>query len=331
MKCSVVFCFFLLLSNLGWGQKVYVPDNNFESHLVSVGLDDAMDDSVFVASVDTVLALHLNTLLIEDLEGIQAFTSLELLECKNNILVALDLSENVNLKYLSCELNYLTELNLTGIEALEWLFCDYNELTSLDLSTHLELEYLLCGRNDIEDLDVSMNDSLIYFEFRSIPSVVEMDLSDKPKLHEVYCGFNDNLIYLNLANGVVDSFFVLNAEETPNLTCIEVDNPSFSEMEWTNIFTEDKSFNTDCELSIAEQAIEVLIQIYPIPTSDYMNISANINSIDYKLLDITGKVMHAGRLVVGNNRISVKDYNQGIYFLQVDGPNYHATHKTIIK
>jgi Leucine-rich repeat (LRR) protein len=331
MKLSLSFIILLLIANSSWTQNIYIPDNNFESHLVSLRLDDAMDDSVFTGSIDTVLALHMNTLYIEDLEGIQGFLSLELLECRNNILTELDLSALTNLKYLSCELNYLTELNLDGIVALKWLFCDDNELTILDLSTHLELEYLLCGRNPIADLDISLNDSLRYFEFRSIPSVVEMDLSDKPLLHEVYCGFNDNLIYLNLANGVVDSFFILNAEETPNLTCIEVNNPLFSETEWTNTFTDEKTFSLECGLSISKEALDVLVNIYPIPAQNFINISVNQNNVNYKLIDLSGKILHVGKLATGNNRIDVKGYSKGIYFLKIDSDTYHATHKTIIK
>ncbi|NOQ75060.1 MAG: T9SS type A sorting domain-containing protein [Crocinitomix sp.] len=322
MKFGLSFIILLLAANSTWTQKVYIPDNNFELHLISLGLDDVLDDSVYTASIDTVLALHLNTLYIEDLEGIQGFSSLEFLECKNNILTELDVSDLTHLTQLSCELNYLTELNLDGIAALEWLFCDDNELTELDLSSHLELEYLLCGRNPIADLDVSLNDSLRYFEFRSVASVVEMDLSDKPLLHEVYCGFNNNLIYLNLANGVVDSFFILNAEDTPNLTCIEVDDPFFSETEWTNTFTEEKTFTTDCGLSISNETFAVLVNIYPIPAQNFINISVNQNNVNYTLIDVSGKVMRIGKLATGNNRIDIKDYHKGIYFLQLDGDDY---------
>jgi hypothetical protein len=330
MKILVTLVLSAVIFN-GFSQNIYVPDNVFEGELIDLGLDDVMDDSVFSGSIDTVLALHLNTLAIESLEGIEGFLALEFLECKNNILTELDVSSNTNLKFLSCELNYLTDLNLEGIEALEALYCDDNELTSLDLTEHTELEYLLCGRNPLIDLDLSTNDSLVYLEFRIVPSIIEMDLSDKPNLREVYCDYNENLIHLNLANGMPDSFDILHAEETPNLTCIEVDDPAISETDWTNYFTETKTFSTFCGLSLTEVNVEVLVRIYPIPTEDYINIAVNNNSLTYKLLDLTGKLIEAGKLTSGENRINVQEFNTGVYFLQVDGQEHHSTHKTIIK
>ncbi len=314
-----------------YSQNIYVPDNVFEGELIDLGLDDVMDDSVFSGRIDTVLALHLNALVIESLEGIEGFLALEFHECKNNILTELDVSSNTNLKFLSCELNYLTDLNIEGIEELEVLYCDDNELTSLDLTEHTQLEYLLCGRNPLTDLDLSANDSLIYLEFKIVPSIIEMDLSDKPNLREVYCDYNENLIYLNLANGMPDSFDILHAEETPNLTCIEVDDPVISETDWINYFTETKTFSIFCGLSLTEVNAEVLVRIYPNPSYNYVNIAVNNNSLNYKLLDLTGKLMDHGKLTTGENRIKVREFNTGVYFLQVDGPEHHSTHKTIIK
>lgn len=322
---------FLLLT--GYSQMTFVPDDNFEQKLIDMELDEVLDDSVLTASIDTVVGLYLNGLIIESLEGIEGFLSLELLECKNNILTALDLSSNTNLKYLSCELNYIDVLNLEGIESLEILFCDNNELTSLDLTEHIGLEYLLCGRNPLDFLDISSNDSLIYIEFRVVPSIIEMDLSDKPNLREVYCDYNENLLYLNLANGMPDSFNILHAWETPNLTCLEVDDPLISETNWNNYFTEGeaKTFSTFCELSLTEESIEILVQIYPIPSEYYINIAVNDALLNYKLVDIAGKVMHGGKLALGENNIRVQDLSRGVYFVQIDGQNYHSTHKTIIK
>ncbi len=76
---------------------------------------------------------------IRSLKGIEHFTNLTRLQCANNHLSQLDLSEN---------------------KELVDLWCHDNDLTTLDLSKNKKLKYLRCWSNRFESLDVSKNRDL---------------------------------------------------------------------------------------------------------------------------------------------------------------------------
>jgi hypothetical protein len=65
--------------------------------------------------------------------------ALTTLNCFDNQLTELDLSNVPALTYLSCRGNELTELDLSNVSALTELGCHGNELTELDLSNVPEL------------------------------------------------------------------------------------------------------------------------------------------------------------------------------------------------
>ena len=58
---------------IGFGQFTYVTDDNFEQHLIDLGLDAVLDDTVLTAAIDTVQALFISSLNIADLTGIEDF------------------------------------------------------------------------------------------------------------------------------------------------------------------------------------------------------------------------------------------------------------------
>jgi len=89
----------------------YVPDDNFEQALIDLGYDDVLNDSVLTANISGVTTLNVNNDSISDLTGIQSFTALTTLQCYNNQLVSLDVSNNTALTYLSCHNNQLGSLH----------------------------------------------------------------------------------------------------------------------------------------------------------------------------------------------------------------------------
>ena len=97
---------------------------------------------------------------ISNLYGIQFFPNLEKLDCDQNNLSSLDVSQNPALKYLYCEQNNLSSLDVSSNSALKYLHCTQNNLSSLDVSSNSALEYLLCARNKLTSLDVSKNGAL---------------------------------------------------------------------------------------------------------------------------------------------------------------------------
>ena len=100
-------------------QKTYVPDDNFEQKLINLGYDNMLDDSVSTASINNILSLDIAYSNITDLTGIEDFISLVNLECHDNQLTTLDLSNNINLEILRAADNQMNTLNLNNNNLLK--------------------------------------------------------------------------------------------------------------------------------------------------------------------------------------------------------------------
>ncbi|MCD8056029.1 MAG: leucine-rich repeat domain-containing protein, partial [Clostridiales bacterium] len=91
---------------------------------------------------------------IESLRGIEYLTALQNLDCSDNSLGELDLSENTKLKRLLCNGCSLTSLNVKSNTTLTYLDCGNNMLTELDLSENAALLYLVCNGNSLASLNL---------------------------------------------------------------------------------------------------------------------------------------------------------------------------------
>jgi hypothetical protein len=247
----------LCLPFIGFGQNVYIPDANFKAYLVGNSLINTNGDaeiqiSEATAFNDTINCFNLN---ISNLTGIEAFTSLTYLGCSFNNITSLDLSQNTDLielycgnnqlttldvnyntalTHLHCGGNYLTTLYISGATSLTYLFCWDNQLTSLDLSQNSDLDSLHCRGNNLTSLDVSDNASLIYFSC-SVNLLTSLDLRN---------GNNINIMLYTYDN--------------PNLTCINVDDSTWSTNAW--VWLQQASFidslhyfSDDCPSSVSIQ------------------------------------------------------------------------------
>ena len=104
--------------------------------------------------------------------------------------------------------------DLTGIEDftnLKYLDCSYNLLTSLDLSQNTALEWFNVKFNQLNSLDVSHNTALTY----------------------LFCE-NNQLATLDLRNGNNTNVTSFKSYNNSSLTCINVDNASYSDTNWTH-------------------------------------------------------------------------------------------------
>jgi len=90
-----------------------IPDPNFEQKLIDLGIDtDGLNGKITIADISAITTLDLSNSNIKDLTGIENFTALNILDCSNNQLVALDLSKNSNLQILYVTGNPLVYINL---------------------------------------------------------------------------------------------------------------------------------------------------------------------------------------------------------------------------
>ena len=134
-------------------EYTYVPDDNFETALIDLGLDnadDGLDNLVLTSNIDRVDFLDVNDRGIHDLTGIEGFSSLSFLRCYDNELTYLDVSKNLVLARLYCYRNSLLGLDLSQNTSLVIVLCQGNDLTILNVNN---------GNNSmIQKIDSRFND-----------------------------------------------------------------------------------------------------------------------------------------------------------------------------
>lgn len=90
----------------------FVPDDNFEQALIDFGYDDLLDNLVLTSNISLVEKLNIRFREIVDLTGIEDFENLYHLNCSNNNISYLDLSNNTLLERLFCRKNGMLYLNV---------------------------------------------------------------------------------------------------------------------------------------------------------------------------------------------------------------------------
>ena len=265
MKTLILFGAIALSINI-FAQNVDITDAVFKSVLINdVTINTNLDADIQVSEAEeytgSIVCSFLN---ISDLTGIEAFIALTALDCSNNELTSLDVSQNTALTTLDCGNNQLTSLdifqnialvtflcrdneltilNLTQNPALVTLSCQYNQLSSLTISQNTNLANLDCDNNQLTSLDVSQNIALVGVDCR-VNEITSIDFSMNTFLIALDCTYN-NLSCLNVKNGNNTYFVFFSASFNPNITCIEVDNVNYSNANWANIDTQ-TSYSTSC-------------------------------------------------------------------------------------
>lgn len=158
---------------------------------------------------------------------VPANSSLSQFYCSNCPLISLDISENTALTALNCSLNQLTYLNVYGDSLLSFLDCSYNQLVNLDVSSNAALANFVCNTNQLVSLNVSANAALNYFR----------------------C-YTNQLNSLNVQNGnnINLDFF---AQGNPGLTCIQVDDSTYSATNWATRVDSWANFSLACATTIS--------------------------------------------------------------------------------
>jgi hypothetical protein len=350
MKKLLFSLLILPACTLSFGQNTFVPDNHFEQALIDLGLDDVLNDSVATGNIDTLSYLHISWKDIDDLTGIEDFSSLAFLHVGSNNLSSLDVSQNSQLVTLNCELNELTSLTLGSNPHLKSLFCRANLLTNIDLSglpalytlstennlltqlnvTHNPLldylnvqgnllwnlntgsnpmlEGLNCSETPITALDLSQNPQLNTLHCITT-QLTELDLSQNPALIFLLCNDIPNLEVLNLKNGNNLELLTFEALGNPNLFCIEVDTPIYSQLNWNSVDSW-VSFQENCTLGIDGHKGST-VNLSPNPAADQIHFSDQLGEITIR--DALGRVIQSVQESVAE--ISVSALPEGVYSL----------------
>jgi hypothetical protein len=125
----------LCLPMVGFGQNVYIPDANFKAYLVNNrAINTSADTEIQLSEANSFNGnINCSSYNISDLTGIEDFIALTSLQCWDNNITNIDLSNCTNLVVLSSGNNNLTNLNLSNCSSLISITLGSNNLTNLDL------------------------------------------------------------------------------------------------------------------------------------------------------------------------------------------------------
>ena len=147
------------------------------------------DGEILASDVVEISELNVSNRDIVDLEGIEYFSSLKILNCSGNKLTRLSVSNNAALIELTCYGNELVELEISGATALEKLNCWDNQLATLNTTKNLALEQFSCNGNQLAMLDVRQNAELkeLYCEYNQL---TKLELGENTALAYLNCTAN---------------------------------------------------------------------------------------------------------------------------------------------
>jgi Leucine-rich repeat (LRR) protein len=182
--------------------------------------------------------------------------------------------------------------NISGITSLDVSSNNITDLTGIENFT--ALTDLVCSSNQLTSLDVSSNTALI----------------------SLSC-FNNQLTSLDVRNGNNAAITSFKATNNPNLSCILVDDASYSATNWTDIDATATFVNNETEcasLSIADNTLELGVSVYPNPTDTKLFIEGNENPVSVSIYNVLGKEVISTKNI---NKIDVKALPSGVYIIKI--------------
>ena len=227
--------------------EAHFPDKIFRDY-VKANFDTDKDEKLSQDELDKVVEIDISGNSVFSLKGIEHFKNLTYLNCSDNYLKSLDVSNNPNLTKLYCSGNNLTSLVVGENPNLTKLECYLNKLSSLDVSNNPNLTKLDCNNNNLKSLDVSNNPNLTKLdcsfnhELKSLDvrkntnlnelscvgnKLTSLDLSKNTELNQLYCNSN-KLTKLDLSNNT--KLAVLNCNENELTSLVLGENPKLYQL-----------------------------------------------------------------------------------------------------
>ncbi len=327
-------------------QWVSIPDTNFGTWLNMYGYNTCLQGNNAVGwqmdttcnAVTSATNISCTSANIQDLNGIQYFTQLQILNCYSNLLTVLP-SLPISLTYLDCGLNSLTTLPSLP-DSLTHVNCKYNQLSTLP-SLPSSLTYLYCFNNQLTALP-SLPGSLTELHcynnqltvLPALPSSLTLlycfdnPLSALPSLPGsliiLYCWNNQ----LSALPELPDSLAYLLCYNNPNLTCLpqlkKINNFDFSNTSITCLPNYPQSNSTSNPLLSSVPLCDIF---NPNNCAVYYNISGKVyedsildcvyDAAETPLLNASLNLYQNGSLISQTN-----SYNAGAYSFETDTGTY---------
>ncbi len=305
MKTNLVILIMTLVSLLARAQIVNIPDPNLKFILITYPVADLGngfneiadtngDGEIQITEAEAVLGLVLIEQYIEDLEGLQFFINLESINCNQNGLIDyVPTTFWPNLKELICGLNNITFLDVTQNPFLEVLMLSFNPLPVIDVTQNSELKELSLSGCQLSNLDVSQN----------------------PLLEILHCNGNQ-LTSLDIQNENNNLLWSMIATKNPNLTCLQVDDVEYANNQPNWHKDETAIYSEDCSLGIGDVVLSEVINLYPNPVKNTLQISTenNLTIKNIAIFDVLGKKVLATK---STPQIDVSTLATGLLFIKI--------------
>lgn len=168
-KLLPLLCLIFLSMHLS-AQLVDIPDDNFLEALIFNGVDENNDGQIQVSEAEVITELTMINYNIASLEGIEAFSALEILDCSSNELTSIDL--------------------LVANKSLREMIASFNNLTSFDISTNNQggLPNLMFGNvteNSIFSIDISGLENLEIMDIGGNPELISVNAENCSSLQKL--------------------------------------------------------------------------------------------------------------------------------------------------
>jgi len=415
MEIKKFISIIIIIANIGLLQAQYsaIPDSCFEQHLIDLGIDTegTLDSQVLTVDIVNVTSLTMNgydyindipySCYIDNLQGIEAFTSLETLDVSTNGIQYLDVSSLPNLKNLYCDDNFMQTLALPP--SIEIVYARYNRFSqNIDFSQTIELRELyidgLFGSSNSHITTLDMNDCINLFKLSADDNNVEsvnvnncpileylsigvssggtitlanfthnnpnlktlilvghltsIDISEminleyflsignsfsnlnltlNTNLNNVTISYNSTLNNIDIRNNNNNLINHFGTGNTPNLTCVYVDNSQYSQNQTSWNIDNGTFVETEAEcdaLATDNIYLENNIYIYPNPVKSILNIRTNNNEINKIIIyNVLGKEV----LKTNEATIDFSTFENGLYIIKIKTNNNNIITKKIIK
>ncbi|MEQ3663021.1 MULTISPECIES: T9SS type A sorting domain-containing protein [unclassified Olleya] len=292
---------------------VNIPDTSLKTSLLNnIVINSNGDSEIQVSEAKSFTGgAYLGFNGIQSIEGLQAFAYITSLDLDNNNISNMDLRAHKYLTNIYISNNPLMTLNIDGLKLATSIVVSYTGLTNIDVSTITNLQY---------------------FEAQYVHNLGNLDFSSNLDVNYIYVSGN-SLANIDLRTGTnVANNLYIETIGSPNLTCVFVDDPSFSQSNsFKNSITEFYQLDSECTnftLNIEDFQIQSSsISLYPNPTKSTLNIktaSAIANISVYSLL---------GKQVIKTNSktVDVSNLSNGVYLIKIMDVNGNKHVKRFIK
>jgi len=228
------------------------------------------------------------------------------------------------------EIDYCEAASYDGLISV--VFSSISDLTGIE--AFINITGLFCDHNNLTRLDLSKNTALT----------------------SISCFNNPLMTELNVANGNNTSITLFNALINPDLTCIQVDNATYSTNNWTFI-DPTASFSTDCgytsiPTNISSTSITSIssktntktttntsgsttllntnaVKVSPNPVAHSFNVTtpSGFTLKSVKVYNLLGHVI----LSSANHQVDASNLPSGTYVVKIESTDGQITTKSIIK